>query len=41
MGGDISQIKRLYAAITCSNFERTLPPPYQAENIVFFLIKTE
>jgi hypothetical protein len=27
MGGDISQIKRLYAAITCSNFERTLPPP--------------
>jgi hypothetical protein len=30
MGGDISQIKRLYAAITCSNFERTLPPPRQA-----------
>jgi hypothetical protein len=27
MGGDISQIKRLYVAITCSNFERTLPPP--------------
>jgi hypothetical protein len=30
MGGDISQIKRLYAAITCSNFERTLPPPKHA-----------
>ena len=30
MGGDISQIKRLYAAITCSNFERTLPPPAQS-----------
>jgi hypothetical protein len=29
MGGDISQRKRLYAAITCSNFERTLPPPRQ------------
>ena len=35
MGGDISQIKRLYAAITCSNFERTLPPPRQALFSVF------